>query len=266
MDSEGIKKQVLSPIPILWCYWGPPAATAEWAQVQNDYIAEVVNRHPDRFLGMGTVAMQSPSHAVAELERLKKLEFPAVEIGTNVNGRDLDDPQITEILEAAQELDLAVFVHPWFPIGEERMGSFYLANIVGVCLETTLAISRLILGGVLERLPRLRIGFAHAGGAFPALLGRIDNGYAERPEAKTIISRPPSSYVHRLYFDCITHDPRILEFMCTKFGTNRVMLGSDYPFDMGVKHPLQQLSDVHLTENDLDDILFRTAEEFLGIK
>lgn len=265
MDAEDVARQLISPIPVHFCYWGSPEATSEFARVQNDYIAETVSRHPDRFIGAGTVAMQSVAHATSELHRMKRAGFRAVEIGTNVNGRDLDDPAIVEILEVAQALDLAVFVHPWSGIGEERMRAFYLPHMVSLPAETSLAIARLIFGGVLERLPRLRIAFAHAGGSFPALAGRIDHGFAVRPEAKTIINRAPSTYARRLYFDSITHDPRLLEFLCARFGSDRVMLGSDYPFDMGVRHPRSQLADAKLADDDLDNILFRTAEDFLGL-
>jgi aminocarboxymuconate-semialdehyde decarboxylase len=265
MDATGIRRQLISPIPVHFCYWGPPAATAEFARIQNDFIAETVAKNPGHFIGAGTVAMQSLEHAVPELERMKAAGFRALEIGTNVSGRDLDDPELVEILQAAAELGLAVFVHPWSGIGEERMRAFYLPHMVSLPAETSLAISRLILGGVLDRLPTLRIAFAHAGGSFVPLLGRIDHGFAVRPEARRAISRPPSAYLRRLHFDSITHDTRLLEFLCEKVGSDRVMLGSDYPFDMGVEHPLEQLRGARLGDEDVDNILFRTAERFLGL-
>lgn len=265
MDQDGVARQLISPIPVHFCYWGAAEATAEFAHIQNDFIAATVAAHPGRFIAAGTVAMQSAKHALAELERMKRAGFRALEIGTNVNGRDLDDPEIVEILQAAEALDLAVFVHPWSGIGEERMRAFYLPHMVSLPAETSLAISRLIFGGVLERLPRLRIAFAHAGGTFVPLLGRIDHGFTVRAEAKRIISRPPSAYLGRLYFDSITHDPRLLEFLCAKVGSDHVMLGSDYPFDMGVEHPRDQLLDTKLSAEDLDNVLGRTAERFLGL-
>ncbi|MGH7390165.1 MAG: amidohydrolase family protein [Candidatus Rokuibacteriota bacterium] len=265
MDRDGIRRQLISPIPVHFCYWGSPAVTAEFARIQNDFIAETVARHPARFIGAGTVAMQSVKHALPELDRMKAAGFRALEIGTNVNGRDLDDPDIVEILEAAQALGLAVFVHPWSGIGEERMRAFYLPHMVGLPAETSLAISRLIFGGVLDRLPELRIAFAHGGGTFIPLLGRIDHGFEVRPEAKQVISRRPSTYLRRLYVDSITHDPRLLELLCEKAGSDRVMLGSDYPFDMGVAHPLDQLTGVRLTPEDTDNVLFRSARRFLGL-
>ena len=265
MDQEGLTRQLISPIPVHFCYWGAPDVTAEFARIQNDFIARTVDENPSRFVGAGTVAMQSARHAIAELERMKALGLRVVEIGTNVNGRDLDDPEIVDILEAAAALGLAVFAHPWSCIGEERMRAFYLPHMVGLPAETSLAISRLIFGGVLDRLPNLRIVFAHAGGTFVPLLGRIDHGFAVRAEARKIIDQPPSAYLPRLYFDSITHDPRLLESLCATAGSDHVMLGSDYPFDMGVAHPLDQLAGTRLTGQDLDNILFRTAERFLGL-
>jgi aminocarboxymuconate-semialdehyde decarboxylase len=265
MDSEGIGRQLLSPIPVLFCYWGSPQATAEFAHVQNDYIAQTVAAQPDRFLAAGTVAMQAPELAIRELQRIASMGFQAVEIGTNVEGRYLDDPAVVEVLEAAAELGLAVFVHPWDAIGEERLKTYYLPHMVALPADTAAAIARLIFGGVLDRLPKLRIGFAHGGGSFVPLLARIDHGFKVRPEAKVAINRPPSTYVQRLFFDSITHDPELIEMLCRRVGSHRVMLGSDYPFDMGIEHPVEFLSSAALTMEDRENILHRTAERFLGL-
>ncbi len=266
MDAERVGRQLLSPIPVLFCYWGSPEATAEFARIQNDYIAQAVADHPDRFLGAGTVAMQAPKLAIAELERIVGLGFPAVEIGTNVLGRYLDDPSVLDVLEAAAELGLAVLVHPWDAIGEDRMKAYYLPHMVALPAETAAAIARLIFGGVLDRLPKLRIGFAHGGGSFLPLLARIDHGFQVRREAKVAISRPPSTYVHRLFFDSITHDAELNQMMCRRVGSHRVMLGSDYPFDMGIQHPVAFIEQASLSPADYANILYRTAEEFLGVK
>jgi aminocarboxymuconate-semialdehyde decarboxylase len=203
---------------------------------------------------------------VRELERLKAMAFPAVEIGSHVNGRDFDDPQLFDFFAAAQQLDLAVFVHPQGPsIGQERMGQYYLPFTVGYPADSALAAARLVLGGVLERLPQLRICFAHGGGAFPAALGRLDHGHRVRAEAQKFIARPPSHYAKRLYFDTLTHDASLLAFNLEKFGAERIMIGSDYPFDMGVEHPLAQLDGVTLSAADLDNITYKTARRFLRL-
>jgi aminocarboxymuconate-semialdehyde decarboxylase len=266
MDAESIGLQMISPVPVMLCYWGPPQATDAFARMQNDFIADVVRKHPGRFIGAGTVALQDANLAVRELERLKKMEFPAVEIGSHVNGRDFDDPALFDFFAAAQQLDMALFVHPQGPsIGQERMGQYYLPFMVGYPADSALAAARLILGGVLARLPRLRICFAHGGGAFPAALGRLDHGHRVRPEAKKHIAEPPSHYARRLYFDTLTHDAKLLAFNLEKFGSERIMIGSDYPFDMGVEHPLAQLEGVSLTAADADNITHQTARRFLRL-
>jgi aminocarboxymuconate-semialdehyde decarboxylase len=265
METEGIGRQLLSPIPVLFCYWGSPEATAEFARVQNDFIAATVAKYPDRFLAAATVAMQSPKLAIREIERVVSMGFQAVEIGTNVGGLYLDHPSVVEVLQAAADLDIAVLVHPWDAIGEDQHRAYYLPHMVLLPAETSIAVARLIFGGVLDRIPKLRIGFAHGGGSFLPLLHRIDHGFNVRPEAKVAIKMPPSTYLHRLFFDSITHDPEILEMLCRRVGSSRVMLGSDYPFDMGVAHPLASLDQVGLRESEREDILYRTAERFLGL-
>jgi aminocarboxymuconate-semialdehyde decarboxylase len=265
MDTEHVHRQLLSPIPVLFCYWGSPEATAEFARIQNDFIARCAADHHGRFLAAGTVAMQAPKLAIKELERIAKMGFHAVEIGTNVMGKYLDDPSIVEVLEAAADLDLAVFVHPWDSIGEDRLKAYYLPHMVTLPADTAAAIARLIFGGVLDRLPKLRIGFSHGGGNFLPLLARIDHGFKVRPETKVKIDRPPSTYVPRLYFDSITHDSELIHFLCRRAGSDRVMLGSDYPFDMGIAHPVDFLDQAKLPPADRDNILFRTAEKFLGL-
>ncbi|MDH4093870.1 MAG: amidohydrolase [Betaproteobacteria bacterium] len=266
MDAERIGLQMISPVPVMFCYWGPAQATDAFARMQNDFIAGVVREHPGRFVGAGTVALQDAALAVRELERLKSLGFPAVEIGAHVNGRDFDDPQLFDFFAAAQQLDMAVFVHPQGPsIGQERMGQYYLPFMVGYPSDSALAAARLILGGVLQRLPRLRICFAHGGGSFPAVLGRLDHGHRVRPEAKRFIAEPPAHYARSLYFDTLTHDARLLAFLLEKFGSERIMIGSDYPFDMGVEHPLAQLDGVGLTPADAENITHLTARRFLRL-
>jgi aminocarboxymuconate-semialdehyde decarboxylase len=266
MDAERVGLQLISPVPVMLCYWGPAGATDAFARMQNDFIAEVVRKHPGRFAGAGTVALQDVKLAVRELERLKDMGFTAVEIGSQVNGRDFDDPQLFDFFAAAQQHDMALFVHPQGPsIGQERMGQYYLPFMVGYPADSALAAARLILGGVLERLPRLRICFAHGGGAFPAALGRLDHGHRVRPEARKFIVEPPSRYARSLYFDTLTHDPKLLAFNLEKFGSQRIMVGSDYPFDMGVDHPLAQLEGLALTPEDIDNITHKTARGFLRL-
>jgi aminocarboxymuconate-semialdehyde decarboxylase len=265
MDRSRVGRQVISPIPALFCYWGPPEATARFASIQNDYIAKLVFEYPDRFIGAATVAMQSPKHAIAELERVKHMGFKCVEVGTNVNGLYPDDAPYEEILTAAEELDLAVFVHPWDGFGENEIRRYYLPHMVALPAETSLCIARLIAGGVLDRRKSLRIAFAHGGGNFIPLLARIDHGYRVRPEMKSGGANLPSSYMRRMYFDSITHSADQLRSMIAAVGSDRIMMGSDYPFDMGVAEPVMELEAVALLESEREDISHRTATEFLKL-
>ncbi|HEX9182202.1 MAG TPA: amidohydrolase family protein [Burkholderiales bacterium] len=266
MDAEKIGMQLLSPVPVMLCYWGAADATDAFARMQNDFIAGVVQEHAGRFAAAGTVALQDTQLAVRELERLKSMGFAAVEIGSHVNGRDFDDPALFDFFAAAQSLDLPIFVHPQGPsVGQERLGQYYLPFMVGYPADSALAAARLILGGVLARLPKLRVCFAHGGGGFPAVLGRLDHGHRVRAEAKKFIAEPPSRFAASLYFDTLTHDPRLLAFNLEKFGSERIMVGSDYPFDMGVEHPLAQLEGLALTAEDRDNLTHKTARRFLRL-
>jgi aminocarboxymuconate-semialdehyde decarboxylase len=266
MNATRIGRQLISPVPIMMCYWGPAEATAAFARMQNDFIAQCVERHPDSFLAAGTVALQSPRHAIAEIERLHKLGFPAIEIGTKVNGRDLDDSMFFEALAACESLGMAIFVHPQEPtIGAERMQDYQLPFLVGYTADTALALTRVLLSGVLERLPKLRLCFAHSGGNFPSALGRLEKGYASIPAVRKNISRPPREYAQRLWFDTITHDPQYLQLNVERFGSHRIVIGSDYPFAMGVERPLEQLDGLKLTAEDVENITFRAAAAFLNL-
>ena len=265
MDREGVGRQLISPIPVLFCYWGSAEATAEFARYQNDFIAQTVSAYPERFIGAGTLAMQAPKLAIREIERIARMGFRAIEIGTNVAGSYPDHPGYEEVLHAAAEAGLAVFVHPWDAIAEDQHRAYYLPHMILLPADTALAVARLIFGGVLDRVPQLRIGFAHAGGSFVPLLNRIDHGFQVRPEAKVAISQPPSRYLPRLYFDSITQDRELLEMLCRRVGADHVMLGSDYPFDMGDAHPLASIAEAKLTGLERENILYRTAETFLGL-
>jgi aminocarboxymuconate-semialdehyde decarboxylase len=248
MDRLGIDRQVLSPPPVMFCYWAEPKAAQGFARLQNDNVAAIAGRHPDRFAGMATVPLQDPGLAVEELRHAReRLGLRAVEIGSCPGGRDFDDPALYPFFEACRDLDMAVFVHPATPLaGQERLTRYYFPLIVGNPLETALAISKLIYGAVLERLPDLRVCFAHGGGAFGFTLGRLDYGWSVRPEGPAAIPRPPREYARRLFFDSLTHSPANLRFLVQEFGTDRVMMGSDYPFDMGAPDPVASVAEAGL--------------------
>ena len=267
LDRLGIERQVLSPPPLMFCYWADPTAAAEFCRLHNDMIAEVVAAHPSRFLGAAIVPLQAPALAVKELERVARHGFRCIEIGSSVDGRDLDDPALGPVWEAADALDLALFVHPAAPVlGIDRVRAYNLPLVLGNPLETALAITRVIYGGLLDRWPRLRWCFAHGGGAFAFVVGRVDRGWAVMPEGKAAVPRPPSAYASRFWVDSITHSGPALRYILDTHGADRVVLGSDYPFRMGYDDPVKSLDETPLDAATRQRVLETNAEDFLGLR
>jgi aminocarboxymuconate-semialdehyde decarboxylase len=240
MDRSGVAVQLLSPAPPTFCYWAEEVAAAEWCRMQNDAIAAIVARHPTRFLGAGGLPLQAPDFAVKELERCATtLGFRAVEVGGNVEGRDLDDPFLAPVWDAAASFGVSVFVHPQAPVaGQPRVAKQNLTQVIGFPLETALTMSRIIFGGVLDRWPQLRWLFAH--GAY--ILPRLDHGWHVMDVARASIAKPPSEYVRRVWVDSLTLSPRVLSFALETFGAERVVVGSDYPFRLGNDDPVGALA------------------------
>ena len=234
MDANAVDVQVLSPTVFTFFYGHTPELALACSIVQNEDIAAVVAKHPERFLGLGTVPLQAPQIAADELRRsMVKLGLRGAMIGSNVNGRNLDDPALEPFWATAEELRAFIFIHPHAGVGAERMSSYYLKNLIGLPLETTLAAASLVFGGVLERYPKLKVCLSHGGGFVPYQAGRFQRGWEVRDEAKVNIKKPPAESLSRLFYDTILHSKTNLEFLIDAVGPGQVLLGSDYPFDMG---------------------------------
>lgn len=266
-DAAGVHVQVLSTIPVMFGYWTKPEHGADLSRFLNDHLASVVQAHPKRFVGLGTVPLQSPELAIRELERcVKELGFSGVQIGSHVNDWNLSDPAMFPFFEAASDLGAAVFVHPWDMMGEAKMQKYWLPWLVGIPAEVSLAICSVIFGGVLERLPRLRFAFAHGGGAFPHTLGRIQHGFEARPDLVAVDNQvPPRDYLGRFWVDSLVHDADALRYIVRLFGQDKVALGSDYPFPLGEDRPgtlIESLTELEPAARER--LLWRNAFDWLG--
>lgn len=258
--------QVLSTVPVMFSYWAKPADTLDLSKILNDHIAGLVADFPQRFVGLGTVPMQDADLAVGEVERCLSNGLAGIQIGSHVNGWNLDDERIFPVLEAAADLGAAVFVHPWQMLGRDRMGLYWLPWLVGMPAETALSICSLIFGGVFERLPKLRVAFAHGGGAFPGLIGRLEHGFNVRPDiVATNNERNPREYLGRFYVDSLVHEPAMLQYMIDLMGADSIALGSDYPFPLGEHHPGEMIEAMGLDAATQDLLLAGSALRWLDL-
>jgi aminocarboxymuconate-semialdehyde decarboxylase len=266
MDRRGLDVSVVSPAPPTFFYWADGEVALAAARLVNDGIARMVAAHPTRLRGMATLPLQHPEMAIAELERaVQEHGFRAVEIGTSVEGAALAERRFRPVLRRCRELDVLVFAHPYYVGSKCGMESYYLTNLIGNPLDTTLMAANLMLGGALDELDGIKIALAHGGGFLPYQIGRLEHGYQVRPEARAGTRTRPFELLRRFHYDSMVFNPRALRYLVDLVGSDRVALGTDSPFDMAEEDPMAQIGAIPgLTPRERDDVCGRTALRLLG--
>ena len=267
MEATEVTMQVLSTIPVLFNYWANAKDGLETSRFFNDHIADSVTRHPERFIGIGTVPLQDIDLSIKEMERcVKELKMPGLEIGSNINGKNLSDKYFFPFYEAAEKLGCALFVHPWEMMGEAQMQQYWLPWLVGMPAETSRAICSMIFGGVFEHFPKLRVAFAHGGGSFPFTIGRIEHGFQVRPDL-VAVDNPinPRHYLDKFWLDSLVHDKQALHYLINLMGNEKICMGSDYPFPLGEHHPGKLIEESDLSISIKEKLLYKNAEEWLQL-
>jgi aminocarboxymuconate-semialdehyde decarboxylase len=266
MDRVGMDVSVISVGPPIYFYWLKPEAGVEIVRLANDGIAEMVARHPDRLRGMAHLPMQDPDAAVAELERVAKAhKFKAVEMATSIEGVPLADMRFRKVLKAIEKLGLFVFTHPYQCLAQGGMDPYYLRNFIGFPLDTTMMVAHLMYSGALDELTKLKILLPHGGGYVPYQIGRFIHGFNVRPEPKTKTRTSPAELLRRFYFDALTHDPEAARHLINRVGADRVVIGSDHPFDMGPPDLMGAIDAIpELSASERENICSLTALTLLG--
>ena len=259
--------QVVCTIPVMFSYWAKPLDCLELSKFLNDHIAGLSDKYPKNYLGLATLPMQDTELAIKELERCKKNGMLGIQIGSNINGENLNEARFLPIFQACEQLGMAVLVHPWEMMGEKQMQRYWLPWLVGMPAETSRAICSMIFGGIFEKLPKLRVNFAHAGGSFLPTLGRIAHGFDCRPDLVAIDNDiDPRNYVGKFWVDSATHDERLLRYVLEMQGSKRVALGTDYPFPLGDLTIGKFIEDMKLDAVTVEDIFCNATLEWLNIQ
>jgi aminocarboxymuconate-semialdehyde decarboxylase len=266
MDRMGVDIQVVSPQPTQYYYWADHDLARQIVRLQNEHVAATCAQQPDKLIGLGTLALQHPQLAVTQLEdAVRRLGLRGFELSTAVNDRELSHASLEPVWAKAEELGCLVFVHPMGCSLGERLQLAYLSNSVGQPVETAVALSHLIFGGVLDRHPGLKICAAHGGGYLPTYVGRADHAYRMRPDARTM-AHPPSEYLRRIYFDSLVYSPAALGKLIEQVGAEQVVIGTDYPFDMGHYDVHALIRETDLTAQQRAAILGGNAMRLLGLE
>jgi aminocarboxymuconate-semialdehyde decarboxylase len=267
MDNSGIAVQALSPMPELFSYWLDAAVSDDLTRYINDVIATMVHEGRGRFVGLGGVPLQNIDLAVKELHRLKnELGFAGIEIGSNVNGSPIGDPKFAEFFDEVARLDMAVFVHAVRPAGMDRLvGPKNLEQVLGYPSDIGLAGASILTGGILRKTPGLRIALSHGGGTFASLLPRLEQGFHTFPAVAEALETAPSLQARGLYADSLTFDPVMLQRVVQVFGDDRVMIGTDYPFNFRESDPVGRLHEAFEQTATVDRLKHGNARAFLGL-
>lgn len=266
-NNFGVSVQVLSTVPVMFSYWAKPEDCLELSKFLNDHIAQIIHKFPKRFIGLGTVPMQNTKLAIQELQRCEQIGLAGVQVGTNVNRINLGEPRFFEFFVACAELGLAVFVHPWEMMGEKEMQKYWLPWLVGMPAETSRAICSLIFSGVFEHLPDLRVCFAHGGGSFPATFGRIEHGFAARPDLVAIDNQTnPREYLGKFWLDSLVHNSLMLDYLVKLVGAQKIALGTDYPFPLGEEIAGSLIESMSFDESTKEKLFHKAALEWLDLE
>ncbi|MEM6524309.1 MAG: amidohydrolase family protein [Bacteroidota bacterium] len=262
----GTQVQVVCTIPVMFSYWANPDDCLDLSKFLNDHIAQLVEDYPKNYIGLATLPMQDTDLAITELERCKDLGLKGIQIGSNINNQNLSEGRFFPIFEACEKLDMAVMVHPWEMMGQRYMNKYWLPWLVGMPAETARAMCSMIFSGLFDKLPDLRVCFAHAGGSFMATIGRIEHGFNCRPDLVAIDNDVnPREYIGRFWVDCITHDSDMLSYILKKQGSKKITLGSDYPFPLGDLEIGKFIEEMDLETEIVEDIFCNSTLEWLKL-